>query len=83
MCKNLPVLNFPNEGDDLMLKTDTSNEYWSGVLKIKVGEKLYKYCSGSFNKAKYNHPKMEKEILAVIRKIEKFLIFLAPRLFLI
>ena len=50
MCKNLHVLNFPNEGDDLMLKTDTSNEYWSGVLKIKEEEKLYKYCSGSFNK---------------------------------
>ena len=51
MCKNLPVLNLPNEEDDLILETDASNEHWSVVLKIKEGEKLYKYCSGSFNKA--------------------------------
>ena len=38
MCKNLHVLNLPNEGDDLVLKTDTSNEHWSAVLKIQKGE---------------------------------------------
>ena len=51
MYKNLPVLNLSNEKDDLILVTDTSNEHWSMVLKIKEGEKLCKYCSGSFNKA--------------------------------
>jgi len=51
MCKNLPILNLPNEGDDLILETDASNEHWSAVLKIKEGEKLCKYCSVSFNKA--------------------------------
>ena len=51
MRKNLPVLNLPNEEDDLILETDASNEHWSEVLKIKEGEKLCKYCSGSFNKA--------------------------------
>ena len=51
MCKNLPILKLPNEGDDLVLKTDANNEHWSAVLKIKKGEKLYKYCIGSFNKA--------------------------------
>ena len=35
MYKNLPVLNLPNEGDDLVLETDVNNEYWSTVLKIK------------------------------------------------
>ena len=49
--KNLPVLNLSNDRDDLVLETDTSNEYWSTVLKMKEGEKLYKYYSGSFNKA--------------------------------
>ena len=83
MCKNLPVLNLPNEENDLILETDASNEHWSAVLKIKEGEKLCKYCSGSFNKAECNYPTMEKEILAVIRGIEKFLIFLAPKPFLI
>ena len=27
MCKNLPILNLPNEGDDLILKTDASDEH--------------------------------------------------------
>jgi len=51
--------------------------------KLKKGAKLYKYCSGSFKKAECNYPTIEKEILAVIRGIEKFLIFLAPKPFLI
>jgi len=55
----------------------------SVVLKIKQGEKLCKYYSGSFNKAESNYPTMKKEILTVIRGIEKFLIFLAPKPFLI
>jgi len=83
MCKNLPVLNLPNKEDDLILETDASNKHRSAVLKIKEGEKLCKYCSGSFNKAECNYPTMEKEILAVIRGIGKFLIFLAPKPFLI
>ena len=83
MCKNLHVLNLPDEEDDFILETDASNEHWSAVLKIKKGEKLCKYCSGSFNKAECNYPTMEKEILAVIRRITKFLIFLSPKRFLI
>jgi len=75
--------NLPNEEDDFILETDASNEHWSAVLKIKEGEKLSKYCSGSFNKAECNYPAMKKEILAVIRGIEKFSIFLAPKPFLI
>ena len=83
MCKNLPVLNLPNEGDDLIVEIDVRNEHWNAILKIKEGEKLCKYCSGSFNKAECNYPTIEKEILTVIRGIEKFLFFLAPKLFLI
>jgi len=67
----------PNERDNLVLETDASNEHRSVVLKIKEGEKFCKYCSRSFNKAKCNYLTMEKEILAVIRGIKKFLIFLA------
>jgi len=84
MCKNVPVLNLPNEEeDDLILETDANDEHWSVILKIKGGEKLCKYCSGSFNKGEYNYPTMEKKILIVIRGIKKFLIFLAPKPFLI
>ena len=43
MCKNLPVLNLPNEEADLILETDANNEHWSAILKIKEGEKLCKY----------------------------------------
>ena len=71
----------PNEEDDLILETDASNEHCSVILKIKKGEKLYRYCSGSFNKVECNYPTMEKEILTVIRGIEKFFIFLAPNPF--
>ena len=39
MCKNLSVLNLPNEGNDLVHETDASNEHWSVVLKIKEGKK--------------------------------------------
>ena len=81
LCKNPLILNLPNEEDDLILETDASNEHWSVVLKIKKGEKLCKYYS--FNKVECNYPTIEKKILAVIRGIEKFLIFLAqnPLLF--
>jgi len=51
--------------------------------KIKEGEKLFKYCNGSFNKAECNYPTIEKEILTVIKEIEKFLIFLTSKPFLI
>ena len=83
MCKNRPILNLPNEGDDLVFETDANNEYWSAVFKIKEGEKLCKYCNENFNKAECNYHIMKKEILAVIRKIKKFLIFLALKPFLI
>ena len=72
MCKNLPILNLPNEGDDLILETDASNEHWSVVLKIKEGEKLCKYYTESFNKAECNYSTMEKENLAVTNGIKRF-----------
>jgi len=59
MFKNLHILNLPNEGDDLVLEIDASNEHWSAILKIKKGEKIYKYCSGSFNKALCSYPMVE------------------------
>jgi len=83
VCKKLHVLNLPNARDYLILETHASNGHYSAVLKIKEREKLCKYCSGSFNIAECNNPMMEKEILAVIWEIEKFLIFLAPKPFLV
>ena len=54
----------------------------SAVLKIKEGGKLCKYCSGSFI-AECNYPTIEKEILALLRGVEKLLIFSTPKPFLI
>jgi len=37
------IFNLPNEGDHLILETDSSNEHLSAILKIKEGEKFCKY----------------------------------------
>ena len=39
MYKNIYVLNLSNEGNDLVLETNVSNEHWSAVLKIKEEKK--------------------------------------------
>jgi len=35
-CKNLYVLNLPNEENDFILETDASNKHWIIVLKIET-----------------------------------------------
>jgi len=62
-----------------MLAMSTGVQY----SKSKKKKKLRKYYNGSFNKAEYNYPIIEREILVVIRGIEKFLIFLTLKPFLI
>jgi len=44
MRKKLSILN-------LVLEIDAKNQQWSVEIKFKEGEKLYKYCTGSFNKS--------------------------------
>jgi len=83
MCKNLPILNLFNKKDYLILEIDINNQHWSAILKLKEGEKLCKYYYATFNKAKFHYPMIQKEILTVIRGIEKFLNFLDPKPFLI
>jgi len=63
MCKNLLVLNFPKEGDDLILETYVNNEHWSAILKIKEGEKLCKYYSGSLIRQNTTIPRRKKKSL--------------------
>jgi len=83
MYINFLIFNLPNERDDLILETDVNNKHWTVVLNIKEGEKLCKYFSKGFNKAKYNYLTMEREILIGISGIEKFLFFLPPKHFLV
>ena len=80
-CMNLPILTLPNEDDELVLETDASDHHWGAVLKLKKDNKLCRYSSGSFNKAECNYTVMEKEILAIYKGINKFIIFLAPKPF--
>ena len=54
----------------------------TGVQYSKLKKEKNSANSESFNKAECNYPTMKKEILAVIRGIEKFLVFLAQNLFL-
>jgi len=51
LFKNLPVLNMPNERNDLILEIDVSHKHSSAVPKIKGMKNLCKYCNGSVNKA--------------------------------
>ena len=60
MFKNLPLLNFPNDGEDLILETDSNNETGVQYSKSKKQKKLCTYCSGSFNKLKCNYPTIKK-----------------------
>jgi len=55
---------------------------YSATLKIKAREKiLEKYSTRSLNDVECSHPMAEKDIFGVIKGIEIFLIFLAPRPF--
>lgn len=90
-CKNLPKLQLPKEKDDLILETDASEYYWSGVLKKidynteqeKIGESICRYCSGTFSDTETRYHINEKELLAVIRSCQKFYYFLLPVRFLL
>jgi len=90
-CKNLPKLQLPKEKDDLILETDASEYYWSGILKKidynnqneKIGESICRYCSGTFSDTETRYHINEKELLAVIRSCHKFCYFLLPNKFLL
>ncbi|PRQ21805.1 putative nucleotidyltransferase, Ribonuclease H [Rosa chinensis] len=80
LCKNLHPLQQPEENDEIILQTDASDNYWSGVVLAKAPgtniEKICKFCSGKFSPAKLNYPTGEKEILAVKKTILNSLAFL-------
>ncbi|KAG4136734.1 hypothetical protein ERO13_D07G026201v2 [Gossypium hirsutum] len=64
--KDFPTLYQPTEEDLMILETDASQEYWSGVLKAKSVKKenqelLCRYTSGTFTGAELNYHSNEKE----------------------
>ncbi|KAJ9545306.1 hypothetical protein OSB04_025013 [Centaurea solstitialis] len=90
-CKILPKLQLPKDNDDLILETDASENYWSGVLKKidynseqeKIGESICRYCSGTFTDNQTRYHINEKELLAVVKSCQKLFYFLLPKKFLL
>ena len=82
ICSNLPKLRLPNENDNLVLQTDVSDKYWASILKTNLGE-ICCYTSETFNNNQINYDINEKELLAIIKMINKFEVFLLPKSFII
>ena len=82
ICSNLPKLRLSNENNNLVLQTDASDKYWASILKIDLGE-ICRYTSGTFNNNHINYDINEKELLAIIKWINKFEVFLLPKPFII
>ena len=82
ICSNLPTLRLPNENDNLILQTDALDKYWAAILKTDLGE-ICRYTSGTFNNNQINYDINEKELLEIIKGINKFEIFLLPKPFII
>ena len=82
ICSNLPKVRLPNENDNLILQTDASDKYWAAILKIDLGE-ICRYTSRTFNEKQINYDINEKELLAIIKGINKFEVFLLPKPFII
>ncbi|ACB69767.1 replicase [Lamium leaf distortion virus] len=82
---DFPKLHHPATDEKLIIECDASGKYWGGILKAihQSEERICRYTSGSFKKAELNYHSNEKEILAVIRVIAKFTIYLTPLEFLI
>ena len=72
----------PNENDNLILQTYASDKYWATILKTDLGE-ICRYTNGTFNDNHINYDINEKELLAIIKGINKFEIFLLPKPFII
>ena len=82
ICSDLPKLRLPNEKDNLILQIDALDKFWAAILKTYLGE-ICRYTSGTFNNNQLNYDINEKELLAIIKGINKFEVFLLPKPFII
>ena len=83
--QNLPTLSLPQGTGQLVIETDTSSSTWGGVLieTIEGNENVCGYGSGSIKAAELNYPSSHKEILAVKKSVQHFILFLKPVKFVI
>ena len=81
----LPSLCLPTGDGQLIIETDASSSTWGGVLLEAVNgrESICGYGSGSFKDAELNYPSSHKEILAVKKTVQHFILFLKPVKFVI
>ena len=81
----LPALTLPTGKGNLIIETDAFAHTWGGVLleAIDQTEHICGYGSGSFKKAELNYPSSHKEILAVKKTVQHFILFLKPVKFII
>lgn len=83
--KKLPKLGLPNANDHFIMETDASQYQWGVVyyaLDYLSGErKLCGYRSGTFKDAETRYSAHELEVLAVLKGIERYDIFLRPKQF--
>ena len=56
ICKTLPDLTLPTDGEPLVIESDASEEAWGAVLKVKRDpEEVCRYTSGTFSKSPQNY----------------------------
>ncbi|KAI3719803.1 hypothetical protein L6452_20708 [Arctium lappa] len=80
ICMKLPALELPRGNDELIVNTDASDGFWSGVLSFKIPPskeiKISRYCTGSWNPTESNWSIFDKELRAVKLALQKFKMFL-------
>jgi len=79
-CQQLPSLRLPEPKDNFILQTDAFDKTWAAVLKTDLNE-ICGYHSGTFSEHEENYNTMEKELLAIIKGITKWRLFLPPKPF--
>ena len=77
---DLPPLSLPQGLGQLIIETDASSHTWGGFLLevIEGKQHVCGYGSGSFKAAKLSYPYSHKEILAVKKTVQHFILFLKP-----
>ena len=83
--QNLPALSLPQGIGQLVIETDASSSTWGGVLIEIIGgnDNVCGYGFGSFKVAELNYTSSHKEILAVKKTVQHFILFLKPVKFVI
>ena len=81
----MPPLSLPQGLGKLIIETYASSHTWGGVLLEALGgkEHVCGYGLGSFKATELNYPSSHKEILAVKKTVQHFILFLKPVRFII